>query len=167
MTLNTAPAVLAALSLVGCSAVPAPEPDGPSPIERATTLVETVREVSIEVLATISDDAACRAEWRRLAADATDTIQRSDEIMVGALRGADLDTLWWNGELREAAGDALVGRIAPALDAVKGCVQRGGLTMEEWVELEARSRRQGLNSQPDASDPVQKEALARIGGPVA
>lgn len=157
-------AVLAAVPLIGCSALldPLIEP-GVTQFKNAYSLVETVREASIEVLAAITDDAPCRAEWRRLAADATDAMQRAQAIYENEVaRSAPYGLSAMVDAPARAARD-LVGRIAPALDATAGCVQRGGLTMEEWVELEAAGRR----PTPDAIDPVQREAAARIGRPVA
>ena len=141
------------LPLVGCSAIA----DAiNAPFYRAYSAVEVVREVSIEVLAATPDDAPCRPEWRRLAADSTEALQRAQAIYEGAIARLSFDG-------PPVAARDLLGRIAPALDATVGCVQRGGLTMEEWVELEARGRR------PDsgAIDPVQKDAVDRIGRPVA
>lgn len=163
-------AVLAGVSLIGCSAAvpvvpPKAEPE-PSRWETAVTIVGNVREASIDVLAAISDDAPCRAEWRRLAAEATDALQRKEAIweangpspeqLIRALEAAARGRSLRIPEDRRA--EALLGRIAPALDATRGCVQRGGLTMEEWVELEARGRR----LDPDALDPIQQEAIERL-----
>ena len=91
--------------------------------------------------------------WLR---DATEALQRAQAILEGAVA-----RLSWDGP--PVAARDLLGRIAPALDATVGCVQRGGLTMEELVELEAAGRR----PDSDAIDPVQQDAVERIGRPVA
>lgn len=150
---------VAAFPLVSCSAI------GQAifkPFEQAYSAVEIVREVSIEVLAALPDDAPCRPQWRRLAADATDTLQRARAIYESEVERSSYSVAALMDAPDRAARD-LLGRIASSMDATVGCVQRGGLTMEEWVELEARGRR------PDsgAIDPVQKDAVERMGRPVA
>ncbi len=161
---------LIATVLIGCSGlVDSIIEPGAAQFQRAVALVETVREASIEVLAAVADDAPCRAEWRRLAADATDTMQRAEAIYRDEVQRA-LMSARDNSQALLAGADAqfraardVRNRIAPALDATLGCVERGGLTMEEWVELEAAGRR------PDAGtvEPVQRDAAARIVRPVA
>lgn len=163
--------VLAALALAGCAALLAPivQP-GLDAYEDAYKLVETTREVSMEVLAAIPDDAPCRAEWRRLAADATDAMQRAESIYKTEVESAVARSIGYGSLGLEAgvraqgrARQILLGRIALALDETIGCVQRGGLTMEEWVEMEARGQR----PDPDAINPTQQDAIGRLSRPVA
>lgn len=152
------------LSAAGCAALldPIVQP-GVDAYEKAYNFVATVREASIEVLAAIGDDAPCRAEWRRLAADATEAVQRAQDIYSGEVSASAVYGLEAGIRAQDRARRILLGRIATALDATVGCVQRGGLTMEEWVELEARGRR----PDPERIDPAQQDALGRIGRPVA
>ena len=155
---------VAPLSLIGCSAlVESIAEPGLDQFRSSYSLVETVRETSMEVLAATPDEEPCRAEWRRLAADATDTMQRANAIYENEVNRAAPYGLSAMVDAQFRAARYLRDRIAPALDATVGCVQRGGLTMEEWIELEAAGRR----PDPDEIDPAQRDAVERIGRPVA
>ena len=167
-------ALVLLLPLVGCSAVATEqveaEPENiETPFSRARSIVEGIRESSLDVLAAVPDDAPCRPEWRRLAADATEALRRLPAIerSYAAALMEQLARVSRNrfyrppyDPSRRAAGE-LLDPIRAAREAVVGCVERGGLTPEEWVELEAAGRRA-----PDP-DPVQQNAVERIGRPVA
>lgn len=70
-------ALLAAFPLVGCSAVSRKRRAPRKRTKKHTLCSKSYAKRRFDVLAATPDDTPCRAEWRRLAAEATDTLQRA------------------------------------------------------------------------------------------